>query len=616
MAEETSADKAATPVAEAVGWADICLLGLVLALLLWGLGSYGLYEPHEGHFAGVAYEMVTRGDWITPHLDGAPYLNKPPLLYWLIAICDVALGFNEWAARLPLALIGFGGVALAWYWARQLWGARAGRTAAAMLAVTTGWFLFSHQLLIDLLLSTLYLLALFLLWRAAPPPTRSHGWERARGGPASPSRWAAFYATAGIMVMAKGLIGLLFPVAALVVFALWRRNRRFLGRCYPVMGFLIALALCGPWIAVLEYRNPGALHYMLVNEHLKRIADTRWPPDYSVMKVSLLGYLLITAVWLMPWSLLAGQVVRFSSKCARGPPPPAADREQGPGSRADAVALLAIGALLPVVLFLPMPSRLIYYSLPATGPFALLAAGWWSWADSVDAAKGRLQAAASFMLCGAAVLSAAFWAPRLVQRAPQLVAAPEMPHLIVVLTLWLGGALLLGGFFLAARRTILALAVLCVLLGAAEIESVRGFRLCGKVLSSKRLVEHLRVKAGLDCIWISEGSRELGASAGISYYLGQDAQGHARTVRVMEDDPRRPPPQFPGPRPAYLLNHDGLDKLWNGSQPAVFVTDVYRTDWKHDEPMLPEGQLHEIPLPWLGLRKVYANPEAWKRLKK
>lgn len=59
--------------------ADVLLLGAILCVMSYGIGSYGLYEPHEGHFAGVGREMVTRGDWITPHLNGAPYLNKPPL---------------------------------------------------------------------------------------------------------------------------------------------------------------------------------------------------------------------------------------------------------------------------------------------------------------------------------------------------------------------------------------------------------------------------------------------------------------------------------------------------------------------------------------------------------
>ena len=148
-------------------WFDAVLLGGILAVMLYGIGSYGLYEPHEGHFAGVGREMVTSGDWIVPHLNGAQYLNKPPLFYWLIAISYTIFGVqNEFAARLPLVLIGWSGVVLVWHWTRQLFGIRAGRIAAVMLACAAGWFLFCHQLLIDALLSVLNLAALYAMWKA------------------------------------------------------------------------------------------------------------------------------------------------------------------------------------------------------------------------------------------------------------------------------------------------------------------------------------------------------------------------------------------------------------------------------------------------------------------
>lgn len=582
------------PSAERAGWPDAALLALLAGLFLWGLGSYGLYEPHEGHFAGVSREMVTRGDWLTPHLNGAPYLNKPPLLYWLIATCYLLFGISEWSARLPLVLIGVGGAALAWHWARELWGLRAGRCAAAMLATATGWYLFSHQLLIDLLLSLLYLLALYLLWRAASRPE-------------SRWRWAAFHAVVGLTVLAKGLVGPLFAVAALALLALWRRDWRLVRQSRPVMGLLILLAICGPWLALLEYHNPGTLYYMVVNEHLKRVTGTRWPPDYTVVKVSMLVYLLMAVVWTMPWVLLAGQAVCFGRREARG---------QGAAQPVrDAVVLLASGALLPLVLFLPMPTRLIYYSLPAVAPFVLLAAGWWAGADGQESARGRLSAAACYCVVGAGVLSAGFWAPGLVSGLPQLTGAPELPRYIAALAFLLGAAFLAGGALLAWRRAGLALAALCVLLGLAQIHGVSGFAAYADVLSSKRLVEHLRDKAGADCVWISEGSRELGASAGIAYYLGQDAQGQARTVLVMEDDPRRPPPAFPGPKPEQLTTRAELSALWGRNSPVLFVTDVYRMDWGKDEPLLPDGERFNVPLPWPSQRRVYANKAAWERLR-
>lgn len=600
-------EASAIPTAKAT-WADALLLALVLALMLWGLGSYGLYEPHEGHFAGVGREMVLRGDWITPHLNGAPYLNKPPLLYWMIATCYSLFGISEWAARLPLALIGFGGVALAWQWARQLWGLRAARIAAAMLPVSAGWYLFSHQLLIDLLLSVLYLASLYCLWLVSLRPQ-------------SGARWAAFYACAGLMIMSKGLIGLLYAAAAVVLFAVIRRGmdgsaqpgffgaiKNTLRVSRPLMGALIVAVITLPWLALMESRNPGTLHYMIVNEHLKRVADTRWPPDYSVVKVSVAGFLIVAAVWMMPWSLLLPQVAAFAWKGGRR-----AAETSRPVS--DAVLILAIGAILPVAIFLPMPSRLIYYCLPALAPFALIAAGWWATAEGNESLKSRHFAALVFLLGGATIFSAGFWVAGTIQKWPQLAAAPEVLAAIPTLAFVLGAALLLGGALLALGKLGWSAAALFAVLSAAQVYNLAGFASYDNVISSRRLVEHLRDKAGEDCVWVSEGSKEIGASAGIAFYLGVDRGGKPRSVYVMEDDSRRLPPGFPGAKAPYLINRAQLAEFWKSGHAVLFVTDSQRTDWEKDAPMLPEGELNPVPKCSAANRRVYANAAAWERLR-
>ena len=149
---------------------DLLILIFALAFITFGIGHYGLYEPHESHFAMVAGEMLLRGDWITPHLNGAPYLNKPPLLYWLIAIATQILGNTEFAARLPIAIAGWFGIIIVWQWSRQLWGQAAGRIALLMLSVSLGWFIFTHQILIDVLLATLLISSNYFLWKLINKP--------------------------------------------------------------------------------------------------------------------------------------------------------------------------------------------------------------------------------------------------------------------------------------------------------------------------------------------------------------------------------------------------------------------------------------------------------------
>src|SRR5438552_561827 len=60
---------------------------LLLLLLLPGLAlypclSFHLFEPDEGRYAQIPAEMLARGDWLVPTLQGETYLDKPPLFYW------------------------------------------------------------------------------------------------------------------------------------------------------------------------------------------------------------------------------------------------------------------------------------------------------------------------------------------------------------------------------------------------------------------------------------------------------------------------------------------------------------------------------------------------------
>src|SRR5262245_56148379 len=80
------------------------VLGLVAALLLLRLGQVPLLGPDEPRYARVAVEMHRAHEWVRPTLQGQPWLEKPPLYYWLAGAAFSALGENETAARLPSAV--------------------------------------------------------------------------------------------------------------------------------------------------------------------------------------------------------------------------------------------------------------------------------------------------------------------------------------------------------------------------------------------------------------------------------------------------------------------------------------------------------------------------------
>jgi hypothetical protein len=715
--------------APAIAWADVVTLALGLIALTLGLGGYGFYEPHEGHFGGVAREMLLRGDWITPTLNGAPYLNKPPLLYWLIATSTALFGFTEFAARLPLAIIGWVGAVVAWKWARELWNPASGRVAALMLSVAFGWFMFTHQILIDVLLSTLLLAAYYCLWRVV----WKGGWVY----------FLALYVLLGLCVLAKGPFSLVFPFIGYLALAIQQRNWAISGKLRQGLGAGVTLLVTLPWVIAVERANPGFLNYFLFNENLKRIADTRWPPDYEVSKVSAIGYLAVTAIWCVPWILVLPQAVHsawkdiqqgngkageageaggeeksqspvlspqsrrtgvspvFPSHQSKGLPKNKLSNLVGQVSRlplgqggpdahptrgswiffclevpkiqnpkSDGVLLLVIAAVLPVLLFLPLSSRLVYYSIPAIAPFVILCAGWWSRCQEQSQRRGRMAAGVSCCLLGLGACSAtSIWAPELVMGLPELANAPDLSSIVRAIALFIGSGCLIGGILMLLCRPNWALIAILTGFVSAYVASAHGFAAVQDFRSSKTLIETANLRLGLTTLWVFEGSRELGAAGAMSYYL--DRQGnhnlsdlagskaetgvHTRTgeageakekispmkatwyqskiqnlplgwakgkhntayrvVLVLTDGgPNRLPPSFPGPRPGYALTKRELQEYWDSPRPVVFVTDFLRKpdsqrsrDELLDPPNLNLPNDSGDPLLVVGPRKLYGN---------
>ena len=80
------------------------LVAIAIMAFLWHLGSVGLVDETEPLFAEAARHMKISGNWITPYFNQETRFDKPPLIYWLIALGYYMVGVNEWAVRLPSAI--------------------------------------------------------------------------------------------------------------------------------------------------------------------------------------------------------------------------------------------------------------------------------------------------------------------------------------------------------------------------------------------------------------------------------------------------------------------------------------------------------------------------------
>jgi hypothetical protein len=294
--------------------------------------------------------MLRGGDWITPHLNGVPYFDKPPLLYWLMATVFAWLGPTETAARLWSALAAVAVAVLTALIGARLGSPRVGFMAGLMVAANLEVFLFGRMVKPDLLFVACILLGLYGFILAY------------LGG----GRWplTLFYGSLGLAVLAKDVLGALGPLAIVALFLWLAREGHAWRQWVPARGALLLLVLAVPWYLLEEARHRGFLWYTIVDNHLLNIARQRVFPDEDV-PLSTLEFLAVTAVGFFPWVLALPLAVWRVLRRPWNTP------------EARLWVLLALWVTGIVGVFALSPFKLPHYGLPAFPAMALLCAKVW-----------------------------------------------------------------------------------------------------------------------------------------------------------------------------------------------------------------------------------------------
>ena len=353
------------------------LAGCVALLWLAILPSRPLFNPDEGRYAEIPREMLAGGDWIIPHLNGLPYIEKPPLQYWATALSLRVFGAGEFAARLYTALCALGTLIVVGYVGRELWGLAAGWRAAAVLSSLSLFVVLGQLLTLDMSLTFYMTLSLsaFLLAQRRPH-----------------SRWMLLaWAAAGLGVLTKGLEAAVIPAAVLVSYSAVSRDWSPWRRLNASWGMPLFLAITVPWHWLAARRMPDFLQFFFVHEHLARYltpsADRQEPWWF---------FAVVLALGTLPWTLSVLRVLALGW------------RRRADARQFDATQFLWIWALFICVFFSLSDSKLIPYILPALPALALLIGEL-----RVDALRRDSGSAALLsLIVAAACIGAALYAPR------------------------------------------------------------------------------------------------------------------------------------------------------------------------------------------------------------
>jgi 4-amino-4-deoxy-L-arabinose transferase-like glycosyltransferase len=362
--------------------------------LFYGLGAFGLVGADEPRYAQVAREMMSRNDWVTPTLNGKPWMEKPPLYYWQAMVSyRVARalgagndGVNDRSARFPGALDATVMVAAIYFFLRRF---RPGSEldGALITASCAGVIGFAHAVSTDMALTATFAIAL-LAWFAF--------YERRRN-----VDLAIFYVFLGLGLLAKGPVAPALAAVIILLFALFKRDWGIVFQTLWLPGIALFLAVALPWYIVVQMRNPEFFRVFILEHNLARFSTNVYhhpQPFWFYLPVFLLA--------LIPWTLwLIAAVVERVRQIRR---------EGGGafGSPDDSWALfLLVWMVVPVLFFSLSQSKLPGYILPAVPAAALLVTEYLAARRELATSEreGRislLMAALHGILCGLLVFAA------------------------------------------------------------------------------------------------------------------------------------------------------------------------------------------------------------------
>jgi 4-amino-4-deoxy-L-arabinose transferase-like glycosyltransferase len=508
----------------------------------------------EAFYALVPSEMLAAGRWMGITLNGAPFLDKPHLPFWLNLMAFKVWGVSDWAARLPTLALTMAEIWMTFRLGCLLLSPRAAWLGGFILLSSSGFFYLHLQLFADHFITLSLILALYFMLRWFKEPRRRWGW--------------LLHLSMGLGFLGKGIIGLGFPFVIGFIYA-WHLGqlRRFRQLFLHAGGLALLALIMVSWFGAMERAYPGFLWHYFIDEHLNRFLGHRQPGGVSTISIPLLWFFL--GIWLLPWTFLLPQALyRYFKETRLGD----SDQEK---------MLLIIWPAVVLAVFTLSSTRIEYYTLPALPPLALLLG--WRVERYLASPTDRSLPLAFLALALLAVVGTFFmlFLQKLCvgNRREFLGIFPliqpvtrEARHVILFLT-FLGA---LGGW----RRRYLALAVYGILALSLLFCTFQALTAIIPVRCDKLAGEYVRHHAAPGDLVIMESFEEAELVSSFVFY--------ARHSVLMVQRHGLPRFLYPvGPQENYLIPPSKLKELWYGPRRVFLLVD----DAMPLEPYLKDAQV-------------------------
>ena len=329
---------------------DVLLLSLFSTIyFLLFLGTRHLTIPDEGRYPEIAREMLNSGNWVTPTINGVPFLDKPILYYWIEATSMKLFGVNTWAIRIPGALTGIIGIVTMYLFGQRFYNRKVGIIAALLLASSPLYFLSAHYANMDLEVANFLWISFFFFILAI-----QHPWQ-------SKSRRIYVYIAyifAACACLTKGLMGIAFPAMTIGTWIIVTNNWRVILKMHIPEGIII-MALCIlPWGYLAHLQNPDFLSFYFYYQQIHRFIGTGFNNSFGPW-----FYFAVIFIAILPWSILIPSNLMEGLNALK---------EKHMKSN---ITLLLFIWVVSIFIFFTIPaSKIIGYIIPIIPPLILLIA--------------------------------------------------------------------------------------------------------------------------------------------------------------------------------------------------------------------------------------------------
>jgi 4-amino-4-deoxy-L-arabinose transferase-like glycosyltransferase len=268
---------------------------LIVPILLYvsSLHIMPLLDPDETRYSEIADNMVDTGDYVTPHLNHVIYLEKPPLDYWVTAVTFKIFGENEFSSRFFSGLCAWGCILLTFAMGSFLYDEKTGLYSAGVLSTFLYIYVLGRMHILDIPLTFFVCLATWAGYRYMVGNRPVKGWLY------------LLYTASALAFLTKGLIGIIFPFAILILWLLISKRGWDIFKLFSPVGLLILIATVSPWIILVQKANKDFLWFFFVHEHFLRYM-TKIHGRYQ----SIFFYLPVVVLGVFPWAAYVIQAIR------------------------------------------------------------------------------------------------------------------------------------------------------------------------------------------------------------------------------------------------------------------------------------------------------------------